>query len=70
MQHCSTAALQGNYSTVVARVPELMPIVLSDSDSKAVSCWQVAVSAQQEGIEYIGMRNEQAACYAAQVAII
>ena len=22
---------------------------------------------QQEGIEYIGMRNEQAACYAAQV---
>ena len=38
--------------------------------SKAVSCWQVAVAAQQEGIEYIGMRNEQAACYAAQVAII
>ena len=28
---------------------------------------QVAVAAQQEGIEYIGMRNEQAACYAAQV---
>ena len=27
---------------------------------------QVAVAAQQEGIEYIGMRNEQAACYAAQ----
>ena len=29
---------------------------------------QVAVAAQQEGIEYIGMRNEQAACYAAQVS--
>ena len=28
--------------------------------------FQVAVAAQQEGIEYIGMRNEQAACYAAQ----
>jgi len=27
---------------------------------------EVAVAAQQEGIEYIGMRNEQAACYAAQ----
>ena len=27
----------------------------------------MAVAAQQEGIEYIGMRNEQAACYAAQV---
>ena len=27
---------------------------------------QVAVTAQQEGVEYIGMRNEQAACYAAQ----
>ena len=25
------------------------------------------MAAQQEGIEYIGMRNEQAACYAAQV---
>ena len=31
---------------------------------------QVAVAAQQEGIEYIGMRNEQAACYAAQVSRI
>ena len=30
---------------------------------------QVAVAAQQEGIEYIGMRNEQAACYAAQVTL-
>ena len=30
---------------------------------------QVAVAAQQEGIEYIGMRNEQAACYAAQVIL-
>ena len=29
---------------------------------------QLAVAAQQEGIEYIGMRNEQAACYAAQVS--
>ena len=28
---------------------------------------EVAVAAQQEGIVYIGMRNEQAACYAAQV---
>ena len=28
---------------------------------------QVGVAVQQEGIEYIGMRNEQAACYAAQV---
>ena len=28
---------------------------------------EVAVAAQQEGLEYIGMRNEQAACYAAQV---
>jgi len=27
---------------------------------------EVAVAAQQEGIVYIGMRNEQAACYAAQ----
>ena len=56
----------------MARVSELIPIVyvLSDSDSKAMSCLQVAVAAQQEGIEYIGMRNEQAACYAAQVAII
>jgi len=27
---------------------------------------EVAVAAQQEGIEYVGMRNEQAACYAAQ----
>ena len=27
---------------------------------------QVGVAVQQEGIEYIGMRNEQAACYAAQ----
>ena len=32
------AALQGNYSTVVGRVPELIPIVLSDSNSKAMSC--------------------------------
>ena len=31
--------------------------------------FQVAVAAQQEGIEYIGMRNEQAACYAAQVQL-
>ena len=30
---------------------------------------EVAVAAQQEGLEYIGMRNEQAACYAAQVKI-
>lgn len=28
---------------------------------------EVAVAAQQEGLQYIGMRNEQAACYAAQV---
>ena len=28
---------------------------------------QVGVAVQQEGIQYIGMRNEQAACYAAQV---
>ena len=27
---------------------------------------EVAVAAQQEGLEYVGMRNEQAACYAAQ----
>ncbi|KAK4313570.1 hypothetical protein Pmani_015102 [Petrolisthes manimaculis] len=27
---------------------------------------EVAVAAQQVGIKYIGMRNEQAACYAAQ----
>lgn len=27
---------------------------------------EVAVAAQQAGIKYIGMRNEQAACYAAQ----
>ena len=27
---------------------------------------EVAVAAQQAGIEYIGLRNEQAACYAAQ----
>ena len=29
---------------------------------------QVAIAAQQEGITYIGMRNEQAASYAAQAA--
>jgi len=27
---------------------------------------EVAMSAMAEGIHYIGMRNEQAACYAAQ----
>lgn len=27
---------------------------------------EVATAAQQVGIKYIGMRNEQAACYAAQ----
>jgi hypothetical protein len=27
---------------------------------------QIGVAAQQAGIQYIGMRNEQAACYAAQ----
>ena len=27
---------------------------------------EVAVAAMQEGIHYVGMRNEQAACYAAQ----
>ena len=27
---------------------------------------EVAVAAQQVGIKYVGMRNEQAACYAAQ----
>ena len=27
---------------------------------------EVAVTAQQKGIQFIGMRNEQAACYAAQ----
>ncbi|CAG0883134.1 unnamed protein product [Darwinula stevensoni] len=27
---------------------------------------EVAVAAQQNGLEYVGMRNEQAACYAAQ----
>lgn len=26
----------------------------------------VAIAAQKEGIKYIGMRNEQSACYAAQ----
>ena len=30
---------------------------------------EVAVAAQQEGLQYIGMRNEQAACYAAQVRL-
>lgn len=27
---------------------------------------EIATAAQQVGIKYIGMRNEQAACYAAQ----
>lgn len=27
---------------------------------------ELAMACQQEGIHYIGMRNEQAACYAAQ----